>query len=180
MHISLAHDDDLAAILALQRANLERAVDGDEARAQGFVTVEHTLEILRAMHAMAPSLVARNRVDGAEHVVGYALVMPREARALLPILAPMFARLEALPALTSLRWYVMGQICVAKSHRGRGLVDALYAAHRERYADRYDACVTEIAVRNERSMRAHERVGFRVIDRYRDDTDDWAVVSWRW
>ena len=29
-------------------------------------------------------------------------------------------------------------------------------------------------------MHAHQRVGFQVIDRYRDATDDWALLEWRW
>jgi GNAT superfamily N-acetyltransferase len=164
-------DTDLEEILALQRQNLEAALQD---RRDGFVTVEHTLPILQAMHAIMPSVVAR--ADG--HVVAYALSMPRETRSLLPILAPMFERLDAL--LPAERFYVMGQVCVAPSHRGTGVFDALFRTHRERYAGRFDCLVTEIAVRNTRSMRAHERVGFELLERYRDATDDWALVRWRW
>lgn len=161
-------DRDLEGILALQRASRTPTKDG-------FVTVEHTLDILRAMHALQPSVVAR---DDAGAVVAYALSMPKGTRALLPILEPMFRQIEelALPP----RWYVMGQVAVAPSHRGTGVFDALFAEHRARFGDRFDALVTEISVRNERSMRAHERVGFRVVRRYRDATDDWAIVAWRW
>ena len=161
---------ELEQILALQRASLAPTADG-------FVTVEHTLDVLKAMHAQLPSLVA---VDEQGDVVAYALSMARELRPMLPILAPMFARLDALPALAGMRWYVMGQICVAGAWRGRGVFDALYAAHRAEYAGRFDAIVTEIATRNGRSMRAHARVGFVELDRYRDATDEWSVVAWRW
>jgi GNAT superfamily N-acetyltransferase len=134
------------------------------------------------MHALAPSLVARDR-DGI--VVGYALVMPREASALLPILDPMFTEIEQLPpgSLTggpNPRWYVMGQIAVAPSHRGSGVFDALYAGHRKLYCDRYDLVFTEVATRNTRSLRAHERVGFRTVKVYRDETDEWALIAWSW
>jgi RimJ/RimL family protein N-acetyltransferase len=37
--------------------------------------------------------------------------------------------------------------------------------------------VTEISARNGRSLRAHERVGFTELTRYRDQTDDWVVVT---
>jgi hypothetical protein len=118
--------------------------------------------------------------DGAGGLAGYALAMAREARALLPILEPMFARLGGLSALAGKRWYVMGQVCVAQAWRGRGVFDALYAGHRRAYSGRFDALVTEIATRNGRSLRAHARVGFAEIDRYRDATDDWSVVGWFW
>src|SRR5262245_52215066 len=94
-------DRDLEGVLTLQRASRAPTQDG-------FVTVQHTLDILRAMHALAPSVVAR---DARGVVVGYALVMPRETRALLPILEPMFAMIERLPASElspkpDPRWYV--------------------------------------------------------------------------
>lgn len=166
---------DLEGILALQRACREPTADG-------FVTVAHALDDLRAMHAIAPSIVAR---DDAGRIVGYALVMPRETRALIPILEPMFQMIETLPPSTicgfpDARWYVMGQIAVAPSHRGTGVFDRMYAEHRARYQDRFDAVVTEVATRNPRSLAAHHRVGFRTISRYRDATDDWAVVAWEW
>lgn len=168
-------DRDLEGILALQRAS--RAPTRD-----GFVTVEHTLDILRAMHALAPSVVAR---DARGAVAGYALVMPRETRDLLPILEPMFALIERLPAAElspkpDARWYVMGQIAVAPSHRGTGVFDALYAEHRARYRERFDLVITEVATRNTRSMRAHQRVGFRTVTTYRDTTDEWALIAWDW
>ena len=161
-------DADLEQILALQKRNLTFSDDG-------FVTVANTLDILRAFHAVLPSVVARRDGD----VVGYALSMPREARALVPIIQPMFARLDSLNVLAAQRWYVMGQVCVDEAWRGRGVFDALYEEHRRRYAGTFDWLVTEIAMRNPRSRKAHARVGFVEIDRYRDDTDEWSVVGLR-
>jgi len=169
-------DAELEEILELQRANLPRNLGELEKAENGFVTVEHTLDILQRMHALEPSIVAK---DG-EHLAGYALVMPVETRAFIPVLAPMFERLDANPQLANRPYYVMGQICVAKPYRGRGIFDRLYAAHREHLRHRYDACVTEISVRNPRSLKAHARVGFRELERYRDATDEWVVVIWDW
>lgn len=164
---------ELEQILALQRQNLARNLSPDEVASQGFLTVVHDLDLLQRMHALSPSIVAVE--DGA--LAGYALVMPVACRAFIPILEPMFARLDALETK---RYYVMGQICVAKAFRGRGVFDALYTAHREVQSDAYDRVVTEIATRNTRSMRAHERVGFTLLERYRDATDEWALVTWNW
>jgi predicted N-acetyltransferase YhbS len=162
---------DLLGILALQRVSRAETEDG-------FVTVVHTLDILQKMHAFAPSIVAR---DESGAVVAYALVMTHDARPLLPILEPMFALLEQLPAnAVPPRWYVMGQIAVAPAHRGTGVFDALYAEHRANYRARFDAVITEVATRNRRSMRAHQRVGFQTLRIYRDATDEWAVIAWDW
>jgi ribosomal protein S18 acetylase RimI-like enzyme len=171
---------DLERILALQRENLREVVSSEEARREGFVTVAHTLDSLARMHAIAPSVIAR---DGAA-LAGYALVMPVEARALVPLLEPMFQLFDSMAwrgrPLSAWRYYVMGQICVARGYRGQGVVDAMYREHRARYASRYDVCLTEIATRNVRSMRAHARVGFEVATIYRDAEDEWAVVAWDW
>ena len=164
---------ELTAILELQRANHAANVSTSEAAEHGFVTVVHDLALLEQMHAIAPSIAA---FDGAA-LAGYALVMPVECRELVPVLVPMFDRLDALGVR---QYYIMGQICIAKPYRGSGVFDALYAGHRAQLATRYARCVTEIATRNTRSMRAHERVGFRIIDTYRDATDEWALVGWDW
>src|SRR5712692_5472621 len=128
----------LEQILDLQRANLARNLSKGEVAAQGFVTVEHTLDLLKRMHAIAPSIVA---LDG-DRLAGYALVMPVQCRAFIPILEPMFARLDSLGMLHQ-RFYVMGQICVGKPWRGQGVFDLLYRAHRQHLRAAYDFSVTE-------------------------------------
>ncbi len=61
-------------------------------------------------------------------------------------------------------------------YRGQGVFDLLYAHHRQLFARQYDFVITEIATRNQRSQRAHERVGFETINTYRDELDEWNVV----
>ncbi len=168
------NERELGQILDLQRANLARNLSPEEIAAQGFVTVEHTVDLLKQMHALAPSIIAR---DG-DRLAGYALVMPIECRSFLSILEPMFVRLDRLRMQQ--RFYVMGQICVAKPWRGRGIFDLLYRTHRHHLRTRYDFSVTEVSTRNTRSMRAHQRIGFAEIDRYRDETDEWALLRWDW
>lgn len=179
LRIDLVRDEQaLVAILDLQRENHRSQVSAEEARTQGFVTVTHSLDLLRAMHALAPSVIATQNGE----LVGYALMMPCEARPWVPLLAPMFEMLDGLcwrgSPLMQLRYYVMGQICVARSARGAGVFDALYAGHRTHYGEAFDCVVTEVATRNLRSMRAHRRVGFELIHQYRDEIDEWAVLGW--
>jgi L-amino acid N-acyltransferase YncA len=173
-----AREDDLAAILALQRQNLASALAEEEAASQGFVTVVHSLELLEQMHRMAPSVVV---CDG-ETLAGYALTLPLDCRPLLPVLEPMFRLFEGLAwwgrPLSSYRYYVMGQICVARTYRGRGVFQELYRGHAQLHARAHDLVVTEISARNGRSLRAHEKVGFFELGRHRDAADEWRVVGW--
>lgn len=167
--IGLAENDqDLIGILQLQEASRTPTSDG-------FVTVQHNLEILQTMHQLAPSVVAW---DEDRKIVAYALTMPQEARPLVPVLEPMFELLDQTQISGS--WYVMGQVAVAPSHRGQGVFDALYHQHRVEYSHRWDQIITEVATRNGRSMRAHQRVGFRTLKLYQDPTDHWAIIGWDW
>jgi RimJ/RimL family protein N-acetyltransferase len=78
------------------------------------------------------------------------------------------------------RYFVHGQVCVDKAFRGSGLFDRMFEHYRQVYSPHFDFVVTEIAARNERSLRAHERVGFEVVHSYVDPTLDetWRVVVW--
>ena len=171
---------ELEQILQLQQENLVSVLPLAEIQSEGFVTMHHTFEILQQMHRLAPSIIIKD----AEKVIAYALVMLRECRYIFPPLEPMFAVFDELywknKSLNSYQFYVMGQICIDKKYRGQGLFELLYEKHKEIYKDRYDCIVTEIALRNKRSMRAHQRIGFSTIHIYPDQLDEWAVVVWDW
>jgi hypothetical protein len=173
-------DGDLEKILALQQQNLYKNIDSDTQALQGFVTVEHTFELLKQMNEAIPQIIAKD----AESVIGYALVMPVSFGDMIPELRPMFSVFNALAwrerSFKDVAFYVMGQICVAESHRSMGVFDGLYEAHRRFLGTKFELCVTEVAVRNTRSMRAHERVGFETIHTYNDHLDRWNVIAWDW
>src|SRR5260370_38979966 len=117
------------------------------------------------MQRRGPSIIARE----GERLAGYALVMAFECRSFLPILEPMFVRLDRL-RIQQQRFYVMGQICVARPWRGRGIFDLLYRSHRYHLRTRYVFSVTEGSPRNTRSMRAHQRSRLPENSHYRDET----------
>jgi len=175
-----SHSEELEQILLLQQKNLARNISRSEAIEQGYVTVIHTPDQLQKMLQLAPAILAKD----AEKVVGYALTMPVSCSKLIPVLEPMFASLENLGyknrPLKSFSYYVMGQVCIDKAYRGLGIFDRLYAGHKEIYGSQYDCIVTEVATRNTRSLKAHQRVGFKSIHQYSDETDEWEVMVWDW
>ena len=172
--------DELQQILLLQDENLIQNIDGAEMQSQGFVTLHHSLAILKQMHSLAPSVIIKDN----EKVIAYALTMLRECRLLMPDLEPMFALLDNLnwnnKPLKYYRFYVMGQICIAKDYRGQGFFEKLYQHHKKIYEPQFDIFITEISTRNQRSLRAHEKVGFKIIHTHRDILDEWVVVGWDW
>ncbi len=82
--------------------------------------------------------------------------------------------------LSSYNYYVMGQICVAKNYRGKGLVNIMYQHHKKLFQHLYDFVITDISTSNQRSVRAHEKAGFKTIHTYHDAMDQWNVVLWTW
>lgn len=173
-------NEELQEILELQQQNHIQNIDEMEMETQGFVTLKYDISVLQQMHNLAPSVVAKEN----NRVAGYALVMLKECRDLFPPLESMFSTLDLLTyenkPLNEYRFYIMGQVCIDKKFRRTGLFDQLYQKHKENYAGRFDFVVTEVSTRNHRSLRAHKRVGFEIIDSYNDDMDEWAVVLWNW
>lgn len=171
-------DRQLEGILALQRRNLRQALTPLAQNTDGFVFAEHTLPILQEMAARLPQVVA---LDGDE-VVGYNLALHPDLRGALPRLAPMFDQFDrtvfrGVP-LPSYRYAIGGQVCVDHGWRGRNLMRRLYEGTREHLAPEYQLIVTEVAPRNQVSLRAHLRMGFETAGSYHDGEEAWHVVAW--
>lgn len=173
---------ELQQILHLQQLNLPKSITEKERLEQGFVTVEHDFPLLSSMNASAPQIIATS----GQQVVGYALVMLESFADQIPVLIPMFKKLSSLvyqgKSLQAYKYYVMGQVCIDKAFRGQGLFDGMYHEQRRQLSGHYDFVVTEVATRNTRSMRAHERVGFKTIHIYADPDhgEEWAIILWDW
>jgi hypothetical protein len=170
-------------ILALQAENHRDHVDAATAASDGFTSVRHDPAVLQAMNRAHPSAIAKS----GRQLAGYCLMMAQEFRDEVPILRPMFALLEGLTwrgeaLAASARWFVMGQVCVARGFRGMGVFDGLYQQLRTVYAQQFNFTVTEISHRNPRSLRAHRRVGFETLHVYPDPAtgEMWEVVVWDW
>jgi hypothetical protein len=132
------------------------------------------------MQDMHPQIIIKED----DKVLGYALVALKEARYFHEDLEAMMRKLESLEyngtPLSEYKYYVMGQVCIDKGRRSKGLFAMLYQKHKELFQKEYDFVITEISSQNTRSLRAHEKIGFETIRTYRDDLDEWNVVLWDW
>ena len=170
-------NDDLQGILRLQQENLPRSVSHKEALEQGFVTVEHNFSLLRQMNAPYPHIIAKY----GEQVVGYALTMLRDLRTEIPVLLPMFDQIDRIEyrgkPVEQARYFIMGQICVAKPFQRLGLFKGLYKEMSKRMSPDFDYIITEVSLRNQRSLQAHLKAGFKTIMEYSsEDGEEWAIV----
>jgi len=167
---SVETKEELDQILALQKANLPDNISQEVLSTQGFVTAQHTFDILRRMNSVCPHIIAR---DG-EKVVGYALCMHSQFANEIEILKPMFAEIDSLPEATN-KYMVMGQICIDKSYRRMGIFRELYRTMRESLPE-YDYIITSVDSENIRSLDAHYAVGFTDLKTFNADNRDWKLI----
>ena len=174
-------DQELREIIALQTINLPKNISAEELQSQGFVTVVHDFDILKKMNDDEAHIIAK--LDGK--VVGYNLAMTKNFKTKIPVLVPMFDKMDEQTYngkfIRDYNYIVCGQVCVAKEVRGQGIFDQMYRYYRDVYSSKYDLILTEIATRNQRSIRAHYRVGFETLLLYTaDNGEEWEIVIWNW
>jgi L-amino acid N-acyltransferase YncA len=156
--IAPAAREDLSAILDLQEQNLrERG---------GALSVRFSRNWFEAVLGDMPIVVARK--GGV--LVGYLVSSSKAAQSHLPVVQAM---LRAYPGASNA--YVYGPICVAGSERGEGLPGLLMSALRLRLAGREG--VTFIRRDNARSLRAHAKIGMRVVAEFADGDASFVVIA---
>lgn len=173
--------EELEGILKLQQSNLALGLTVDEIQSQGFVTVQHTYDVLKNMNDLEKHVIAKDE----EAVIGYVLAMTKQSRSAVPVLVPMFEIFDQIvyseQIISELNYIVVGQVCVGKAYRGQGIFDDCYSAYKKIYSSKYDLAITEIASTNTRSLNAHKRIGFKEIHSYIDpEKTEWVVVAWDW
>ena len=167
---------DLESILALQQLNLPSVLNEDEILEQGFVSVEHSLLLLRLLNAPDAHIIAKDNHE----LVGYTLVMNSNHRKAIPMLVPMFEKIDQLKlkgrSLNN-NYVVMGQVCIAKAYRGIGVFSGLYTHMIKVLSHKFQFLITEVSTKNQRSIRAHEKFGFTSLLIYTDaDGVEWSIL----
>lgn len=166
-------DDDLVQILELQKQNLKSVVSEEEKSREGFLTLSHDFALLKEMNHPYPHIICKAK----DRVVGYTLVMLHKIQTQIPELGHMFDQINSLTysgqLLAQSRYFIMGQVCVAKEARGKGVFSGLYKEMSTRMSHDFDYIITEIDHKNPRSIHAHKKVGFETIHRYQDANGTW-------
>lgn len=163
-------------ILDLQDRNLKKSISLIESQKEGFVTVVHTIDIIRKMNHPFPHIIGIYD----QNVIAYALVMTKAMRNEISVLIPLFKRIDQLSyhgsPLKDENYFVMGQICIAKAFRSSGIVKELYEGMKKQMTHHFRYIITEIAKSNERSLNAHYKNGFEILESYESDNIQWVIV----
>ena len=165
-------DIELEQILKLQKRNLPSSISVQEKQIEGFVTVDHSFEILKQMNDFCPHVIAKYE----DEVVGYTLCMHPKFANDIEVLRPMFEEIKTVLS-NKIGFMVMGQVCVDKNYRKMGIFRVLYQHMKNELRSDFDVIVTEVDAKNTRSLNAHKAVGFEVLKEYRADNKDWVIVQ---
>lgn len=173
-------EEELKQILYLQGRNLPVSVSAAEQKTEGFVTVQHDFEILKAMHDRCPHILAKDN----DTVVGYALSMHPDFGNNIKVLRPMFKQINEIWGLLKpmpqhvrhSNYVAMGQICIDKAYRKQGIFRNLYKTMQEHLLPEFSAIITEVDAKNERSLNAHYAVGFKDLGRYAAAGQEWLLL----
>ena len=175
-------DDDIKGIYDLHIANLKDNLSIDEIQKEGFVTAVYDVSLLTLMKDTKPSIIAKDNVTNK--VIGYALVYIKELRSHHRLIDDLFMTVDKLSykgnSLSQCDYVVVGQLCVAKGYRGIGIVQDLYNYYKEVYSSSYQYLITDVARDNPRSLKAHIKSSFEVINTIVFDDNTFDVILWDW
>jgi ribosomal protein S18 acetylase RimI-like enzyme len=171
---------EIIGIRDLQALNLKQNITAEESIEQGFLTAAFTIEYLQQMNSASPAIIAK---DG-DKLVGYALVATKEIRKGHDLLEGLFDAIDECEyngkLLREVNYVVVGQLCVAKEYRGQDLVQKLYGHFRDCLSNEFTYLVTDVAKANVRSLKAHKKGGFQVINELMYGGFGWDIVLWDW
>ena len=173
-------EQELIGLKQLQTNNLRKLIGEEEAMKEGFVTSEYSIELLGKMHEAHASIIAK---DG-EEVVGYVIVTDKSVLGEHEEIDHLFHTVDQMSfngqQLKEVSYILVGQLCVGKSHRGQGLVQAMYNYYKEQFSQQYQYLVTDISQANPRSIKAHKKSGFETIGVIEQVGTGWDIVLWDW
>lgn len=166
MNLSIATLDDIDGVLALH-AKYQIDSISPEDKKDGFVTTSFTKAHLTQLIQEEQGLfIAQNEGN----VVAYIMCGSWKFCSLWPIFTQMIEDLPNLnylgQTITTENSYQYGPVCIDKSVRGSGVLEALFEFAREEMHKRYPILVTFINKVNQRSFNAHSRLGLKVIQEF--------------
>jgi GNAT superfamily N-acetyltransferase len=172
--------NDIIGIKHLQELNLRQHISAQESIDHGFLTASYTIEYLQEMNLACPSIIAKE----GNKVIGYALVTTKKVRYGHDLVEDLFDAIDKSEyngkSLSDINYVVVGQLCVAKEYRGQDLTQKLYGHFRDCLSNEFSYLVTDVALANTRSLRAHEKRGFQVINQLIYGDLKWNIVLWDW
>ena len=136
----------------------------EEARKGGFLTGSFAAPALGAMLASVPGQVAYYQEELAGFVINSKLPAERYPPFIQAINELLPSLLYQQRPVTDYQWFYYGPVLVRQEYRGKGLLQQLFEATKQKLAGRFDLGVAFIAVENAASRGVHtQKLGLEPV-----------------
>ncbi|NLB19356.1 MAG: GNAT family acetyltransferase [Clostridium sp.] len=173
-----ARVEDIGKVSKLQ-SKYHISTISEEDKPDGFVTTLFTEEQFKMLIEKENGLAIA--CDGDE-IVGYAMAASWGYWSEWPLFQHM---IEDLPTteyldqiLSTENSYQYGPICVHKDYRGTDVFPDLFEFSRTQMKDRFPILITFINVINERSTRAHKKIGLDIIKTFEFNNNQYYELGY--
>ena len=171
---------DLLQIRELNQNNLINNLSRKDELEYGFVTLNYNMELLKDVNKIQKSIVARDN----DKIVGYAIVIDKTVYGLHKLFDDLIDRLSTISfnskKLKNVNYALVGQLCIKKEYRGMDIVKKIYDFYKKEYSEKYQYLITDIDENNKRSLSAHLKIGFQIIDNFSWGDSNWNIILWNW
>ena len=171
---------DLLQIRELNQNNLINNLSRKDILEYGFVTLNYNIELLKDVNKIQKSIVARDN----DKIVGYAIVIDKTVYGLNKLFDDLIDRLSTISfnskKLKNVNYALVGQLCIKKEYRGMDIVKKIYDFYKKEYSKKYQYLITDIDEKNKRSLSAHLKIGFQIIDNFSWGDSNWNIILWNW
>jgi predicted N-acetyltransferase YhbS len=172
-------DSDISQIMNIQSANQHKLLTPTQQK-NGYLSIAFSETEFKDFNNNLCVVVAKDQHE----VIGYCCVSSATFNAQFPILdqivrdIPSYVIPETQDMPTEEKSCIYGPICIALSHRGKGVLEKLSAFGLEIAKERgYVFCFSFIAADNTRSLQAHKKLSFHTVGTVNHNNNEYIVIA---
>jgi hypothetical protein len=177
--ISRISDSDISQIMNIQFANQRDKLTPSQQK-NGYFPIAFSADECKNFNDRLCVVVAKEH----HKVIGYCCVSSAAFNAQFPILdqivkaIPSYVILETQEMLIEEKSCIYGPVCIALSHRGKGVLEKLSASGLEIAKEQgYIYCFSFIAADNVRSLSAPRKLSFHTVGSVNHNNNEYIVIA---
>lgn len=172
-------DSDISQIIDIQSENQRKNLTLSQQK-NGYLSIAFSADEFKDFNDDLCVIVAKDQHE----VVGYCCVSSAAFNAQFPILDKIVGGIasysipETQDMPTAEKSCIYGPVCIALSHRGKGVLEKLSAFGLEIAKERgYVFCFSFIAADNTRSLQAHKKLSFHTVGTVSHNNNEYVVIA---
>ena len=172
-------DSDISQIMEIQSENQHNNLTPSQQK-NGYLSIAFSEDEFKDFNNSICVVVVKEQ----DTVIGYCCISSASFNAQFPILDQIVASISSfvIPETqgmpTEKKACIYGPVCIARAHRGKGVLEKLSAFGLEIAKDRdYEYCFSFIAADNVRSLSAHRKLSFHTVGTVHHNNNEYVVIA---